>query len=277
MFVFDNLSKSLKVNKKVSSKPVKPVVDLSDFSGGRLSVNRSKVGLSVRLDSTYLDSTFEAFQIARGTDTPPDLRPILDEEKPEKNECLTAEAVTRYRAALGKLGWMTQTFLHLDSVCSAVSFNQLFIHLFGLSKDEPIAPVEIRTDSQAAIRVLQASGLQRRSRHVELRICFCQDLAKKGLVKMIWVDGKFQVADILTKTLGIKLFNHFRVSMGFLEEDETDPAVKKLAPMLHAKQVMMSHKAHPSTGKSRSCPSMLIEASSIAEVTQQFEVVIIEI
>ena len=424
MFVFDYLSKSLKVKKTGLIKTSKAGGGSLRFLGRTIERKPKQSRITVRLDSTYLDSTFEAFQIARGTDTPPDLRPILDEEKPEKNECLTAEAVTRYRAALGKLGWMTQTFLHLsiyysllatgmseplmkhehalrsllrwlynhrnfvqhfpapefsfgqdhpsgskiviysdaswaplrsfkrrsisgmaafhkgslvkafsriqsivatssceaelsaiaecvqesvglnrlaehlstqaqveslmDSVCSAVGFNQLFIHLFGLSKDEPIAPVEIRTDSQAAIRVLQASGLQRRSRHVELRICFCQDLVKKGLVKMIWVDGKFQVADILTKTLGIKLFNQFRVSMGFLEEEETDPAVleiavsssssrKKLAPMLHAKQSVMSHKADPSTGKSRSCPSMLVEASSIAEIKQQFEVVIIEI
>ena len=90
----------------------------------------------------------------------------------------------------------------IDSMCSAVTFNKLFIHLFGINKDDAVIPVEIRTDSQAAIRVLQASGLQRRSRHVERRICFCQDLVKRGLVKLVWVDGKWQVADILTKTLG---------------------------------------------------------------------------
>ena len=114
MFVFDYLSKSLKVKKTGLIKTSKAGGGSLRFLGRTIERKPKQSRITVRLDSTYLDSTFEAFQIVRGTDTPPDLRPVLDEEKPEKNECLTAEAVTRYRAALGKLGWMTQTFLHLS-------------------------------------------------------------------------------------------------------------------------------------------------------------------
>ena len=91
----------------------------------------------------------------------------------------------------------------------------------GRSKVE----IECRCDSQAAIRVLSASGLQRRSRHVELRICFCQDLIKKRYIVLTWVEGEEQIADLFTKTLGLRLFMKHLVAMGFHEAPERPEAM----------------------------------------------------
>lgn len=82
-------------------------------------------------------------------------------------------------------------------MCETVSLSQL-------RADEQSFPhIEQSTGSQAVVCVLHANDLQRRSRRVELCICFCLELLKRGLIKLVWVDGHLQAADIVAKTLGV--------------------------------------------------------------------------
>lgn len=178
---------------------------------------------------------------------------------------------------------------------------QIYEHLFGHGSHPHI---ERRTDSQAAIRVLQANGLQRKSRHVELRICFCQELIKRGTVSLVWVEGHAQIADILTKTLGSRLVNQFRVSMGFLEDDEVNFAVfrsssppssssqkppnTKMSSMIRAdgtielKPIVQRHlkagtPSSPSSG-TKKFPSVLVEANGITDLEhEEFDIIIVEV
>ena len=55
---------------------------------------------------------------------------------------------------------------------------------------------------------------------MELRICFCQDLIKKRYIVLTWVEGEEQIADLFTKTLGLRLFMKHLVAMGFHEAPE---------------------------------------------------------
>ena len=84
-----------------------------------------------------------------------------------------------------------------DALRASETFEGFMNHLlFGVqSQDETCeentvieSEVKIRTDSQAAVRVLSSPGLQRRSRHVELRVCFCQDFVKNRNVILTWVE-----------------------------------------------------------------------------------------
>lgn len=140
-----------------------------------------------------------------------------------------------------------------------------------------------------------------------MRICFCQDLIKPGIITLTWVEGNLQIADILTKTLGSKLFNQFRVSMGFLEDDEVHLAMSGSATSASQSSSMKSEpkskqhmyslmqadgtlKVFASVKQSsrvetqtrhvsgaKQFPSVLIEASDIDKLEQKFDVIIIEI
>ena len=74
----------------------------------------------MKLDDTYLDSVFESYQISNAASRPPpDLRPILDNEN--KADPISQEAALKYRAALGKLSWMSQTMVFLCIYCALLA------------------------------------------------------------------------------------------------------------------------------------------------------------
>lgn len=358
MIVFNHLANHLRIKQTGE-------INSSEHGGGSLrflgrTIERkpSSRTLTVKLDDTYLDSIFESYQISNAASRPPpDLRPILDNES--KADPISQEAALKYRAALGKLSWMSQTMVFLCIYCAllatgmaeptdahehamravlrwlrslksmqqcfpspeakpfdtdshklimycdaswaplrmlrrrsisgcvtfyrgsvvkgfsriqqivatssceaelsaladcmqeAIGLSRISQHFFfdthsqitslhegvrhaeaihrlinflfeteHITEERPKVEIECRCDSQAAIRVLSASGLQRRSRHVELRICFCQDLIKKRYIVLTWVEGEEQIADLFTKTLGLRLFMKHLVAMGFHEAPE---------------------------------------------------------
>lgn len=106
----------------------------------------------------------------------------------------------------------------------------------------------------------------------------------------------------LNKDLGVKLSSQFRVSMGFLEEDETDPAVhgtavatsssrknaSKLSSMLKSRPLVSQSVQTTNVVESESedrtngsvlslTQSAIIEASSLVDVVSSYEILIFEI
>ena len=63
--------------------------------------------------------------------------------------------------------------------------------------------------------ILEASDLQRRSRHVEIRICWLRELMAKGILECAHVPGTENPADALTKCLALATFLKHRVLLGF--------------------------------------------------------------
>ena len=107
MIVFNHLANHLRI-KQIGE------ISTSENGGGSLrflgrTIERkpSSRTLAVKLDDAYLDSVFESYQISNSAASrpPPDLRPILDSEK--KADPISQEAALKYRAALGKLSWIT--------------------------------------------------------------------------------------------------------------------------------------------------------------------------
>ena len=106
----------------------------------------------------------------------------------------------------------------------------------------------------------------------------------------------------LNKDLGVKLSSQFRVSMGFLEEDETDPAVhgtavatsssrknaSKLSSMLKSRPLVSQSVQTTNVVESESedrtngsvlslTQSAIIEASSLVDVVSSYEILTFEI
>ena len=72
------------------------------------------------------------------------------------------------------------------------------------------------TDSLSGKMILEASDLQRRSRHVEIRICWLRELMAKGILECAHVLGTENPADALTKCLALATFLKHRVLLGFV-------------------------------------------------------------
>ena len=73
--------------------------------------------------------------------------------------------------------------------------------------------VFIKVDNQAAVKWSELKKLSQRNRHYGTRFKRLRELNKSGEIKLIFVKGEFQVADIFTKALGP---TRFRMLCGHL-------------------------------------------------------------
>ena len=79
------------------------------FLGRHIQRDPGEKTLRLWVESTYLDACFTDFNLTKGTEVPPDLRPVLDDDSPGGQIPLTEEAVTRYKSCLGKISWLAQS------------------------------------------------------------------------------------------------------------------------------------------------------------------------
>ena len=66
-------------------------------------------------------------------------------------------------------------------------------HVFGCQVEELAVP-NLLTDSMAARNVTEMSGLLRRLRHIDIRICFLQDAVYKGVIS---ISHSFEVQRVV--------------------------------------------------------------------------------
>jgi hypothetical protein len=81
------------------------------------------------------------------------------------------------------------------------------LHAMGFAQTSPILCYE---DNQAAINLTKAPAIAKNSQHIHVRYHLIRDLVKANIVKMVYVPTELMTADLLTKTLSIKLFCFFR-------------------------------------------------------------------
>ena len=66
-------------------------------------------------------------------------------------------------------------------------------------KFDVVLPMMMEMDNQAAIRQLENEESSTRAKHIDIKIKFIKDYAKKGIVKPTYIPTKAMVADLLTK------------------------------------------------------------------------------
>jgi hypothetical protein len=66
---------------------------------------------------------------------------------------------------------------------------------------QPMNPTPICSDNLGAIHLASNPIQERRSKHIDTRHHFVREFVEKGSASLYWVEGKHQVADILTKNL----------------------------------------------------------------------------
>ena len=95
-----------------------------EFLGRRIRRDPETGGILVSLPEAYFHSTYQAYGIRKPSATPPDLRKILDDGMESQQTPLTPEASSRYRSAVGKVAWGSQTRIDLTYFISILSRGQ---------------------------------------------------------------------------------------------------------------------------------------------------------
>ena len=80
--------------------------------------------------------------------------------------------------------------------------------------------LQIESDSQSAIQLLQGIELPKRSRHIEVRVEWLKAKLADGSLRIRYRSGETNVADLFTKCLGTKTFLKHRTVLGFAIPDQ---------------------------------------------------------
>ena len=141
----------------------------SDSGGGQLTFigrtlvrNPGELAIHVLVPASYLDTTFKEYGVVRETDAVPDVASYLEKTVDDANakQPLSQEAYQRFRKALGKLLWLSQTRHDL----------KLFLSLLGTQQQSPCQGTEaalrslfrfLKNDSEVTLKLpsLQADEL----------------------------------------------------------------------------------------------------------------------
>jgi hypothetical protein len=75
-------------------------------------------------------------------------------------------------------------------------------------------PIVIYIDNTAAERYANNDICSERTRHWDIALKYIYEKKAEGIVKVVWVEGSEQVADICTKPLDREKHEKHRTSMG---------------------------------------------------------------
>ena len=75
----------------------------------------------------------------------------------------------------------------------------------------------ILCDNQSGIRLSENPMFHDRSKHIDIRYHFIQNMVQRGVVRLDHIGIDEQVADILTKPLGKVMLLTFRENLGIAE------------------------------------------------------------
>ena len=100
-----------------------------------------------------------------------------------------------------------------SELCAATECAKDIIHVRELAHIMDIkmdGPTKIHEDNRSTIAQILREGITKRSRHIEIRWFYCQDLQKDGIIDVVWHPTNEMTADIFTKRLPEALFSKFR-------------------------------------------------------------------
>jgi hypothetical protein len=77
-----------------------------------------------------------------------------------------------------------------------------------------LTAVPICGDNQGSIFIASNPVTEKRSKHIDIRYHYVREVVNRGLVKIYFIDGDENPADLLTKNLGSIKFLKFRAMLG---------------------------------------------------------------
>jgi hypothetical protein len=83
-------------------------------------------------------------------------------------------------------------------------------------------PTVIYVDNQSAIRISETESSHSRTKHIDIRHHYINDLIEQGEVQLKWISTADQLADIFTKTLQSSTFTSLRDRLIHSSRSHTD-------------------------------------------------------
>jgi hypothetical protein len=83
--------------------------------------------------------------------------------------------------------------------------------------DQELETTLIHCDNQSCVKLSNNPVFHDRSKHIEIKYHFIQDMVQKGAVKLQYISTDEQIADILTKPLSREKFVYFRDKLGVMQ------------------------------------------------------------
>ena len=94
------------------------------------------------------------------------------------------------------------------------------IWIVGLLKDlcvEVSTPVQLYCHSKAAMQIAANPIFHEHTKHIEIDCHFVRENLKEGLIHPVHVSTQFQLADLLTKGLGVAQHSFLLSKLGVLD------------------------------------------------------------
>ena len=107
----------------------------------------------------------------------------------------------------------------LAFVLKSLNIREDLAPLADLEEGESPLNIQLRTDSLSGKQLLESYDLQRRSRHIEIRLCWLRRLLNSSILELTFCRGEMNLADMFTKCVSQALFQSFRTALGFLLND----------------------------------------------------------
>jgi len=97
-----------------------------------------------------------------------------------------------------------------SSACQATWLRKILAN-FGQNQ---IGATDIHCDNKSAIAMSRNPAFHSRTKHIDIRYHFIQDLIMKGEIQLKYIGTNQQVADTMTKSLPPGKYEHFRLKLG---------------------------------------------------------------
>ena len=107
----------------------------------------------------------------------------------------------------------------LAFVLRSLNLREDLASVADLEEGECPLNIQLRTDSLSGKQLLESYDLQRRSRHIEIRLCWLRRLLNSSILELTFCRGDTNLSDMFTKCVGQALYQSFRTVIGFLLND----------------------------------------------------------
>lgn len=140
---------------------------------------------------------------------------------------ITRKFVTGYMVKIGKslVSWKAKKQTTVSRSSAEAEYRSLattvseLVWLLGMLKEVGVEiqlPVQIYSDSKAAIQIAANPVFYERTKHIEIDCHFIREKLQKELIKVDYISTKEQPADILTKGLSRLQHDHLLSKLGVL-------------------------------------------------------------
>jgi hypothetical protein len=163
-------------------------------------VNTIDSGLCVKPKGEWNGFLNETFEI-NGVSDSDYAKDMITQQSVSGHVVFLNEVLVSARSKMQECVTLSVTEAELMAVASCIQdmiYIKNIINSMGLKVK---LPMEIRVDNKGAKDLVNNWSVGSRTRHIGVRLNYLRELKEKGVIKIIWISSKENVADILTKNL----------------------------------------------------------------------------